>query len=172
MTKTKKEKEIIVEDLNQKMKKQTTMLFVDFAGLKVQDTFKLRRSLDQANSELKIAKKTLIQIASDKNNLDVNVKEMGGEIALVFGYEDEVAPAKTVYNFSKENKDLKILGGFLENKFQGSEKIIELAQLPSKEELLGKLVGSVSSPVTGLVRSLQYNIKGLLFALNAIKENK
>ena len=147
-------------------------MIVDFAGLEVKDTLELRKKLKEVNGELKIAKKTLIQIALDKNKLEKNIKEIDGQIALVFGYMDEIAPAKIIYNFSKENNNLKILGGFFGNEFQNAEKFIELAQLPSKEELLGKLVGSISSPLTGFVRSLQYNIKGLVFALNAIKKNK
>ncbi len=172
MAKTKEQKKKAVKKLNEKIKEQTTMLFVDFSGLKVQEGLDLRRKLEEVDGEMKVAKKTLIQIALDKNNLEKNIEEMKGEIALVFGYKDEIAPAKVIYNFTKENENLKILGGFFENEFQDREKFIELAQLPSKEELLGRLVGSISSPVKGFVRSLQYNLKGLVFALDAIKNNK
>ena len=172
MPKTKEQKRIILEGLNERVKKQTVMIIVDFTGLKVIDAFNLRKQLKEVNAELKVAKKTLIQIALKNGNLYKNIREMNGEIALVFGYQDEILPAKVVYDFSRKNENLKILGGFFENEFQGTEKYIELAKLPSKEELLGRLVGSISSPLTGFVRSLQYNIKGLVFALNAIKENK
>lgn len=172
MPKTKEQKKEILKELNQKMKDQTTMLFVDFSGLEVQDTHDFRKKLEKANGEFKVAKKTMTQIALDENKLEKNIKELEGEIGIVFGYKDEITPAKVTYEFSKENDNLKILGGFFENKFESTEKFIELAQLPSKEELLGRLVGSISSPMTGLVRSLEYNIKGLIFALNAIKKNK
>jgi len=172
MPKTKEQKKLILEELNERIKKQTIIVIVDFTGLKVPEAFDLRKRLKKVNAELKVAKKTLIQLAFKNNNLDKDIKEMNGEIALVFGYKDEILPVKTTYDFSKENENLKILGGFFENEFQNAEKFIELAKLPSKEELLGKLVGSISSPITGFVRSLQYNLKGLIFALNAIKENK
>ena len=172
MPTTKEQKKIILEGLNERVKKQTTIIIVDFTGLKAVESFALRESLKEVNAELKVAKKTLIQLALKNNNLDKNIREMSGEIGLVFGYQDEILPAKAVYDFSKKNEKLKILGGFFENKFQEAEKFIELAKLPSREELLGKLVGSISSPITGFVRSLQYNLKGLIFALNAIKENK
>ena len=172
MPTTKEQKKLILEGLNERVKKQTTIIIVDFTGLKAAESFDLRESLKKVNAELKVAKKTLIQLALKNNNLDKNIREMSGEIGLVFGYQDEILPAKVVYDFSKKNEKLKILGGFFENKFQEAEKFIELAKLPSKEELLGKLVGSISSPLTGFVRSLQYNLKGLIFALNAIKENK
>ncbi len=172
MPKTKEQKKLILEELNERIKKQTIIVIVDFTGLKVPEAFDLRKRLKKVNAELRVAKKTLIQLAFKNNNLDKNIKEMNGEIALVFGYKDEILPVKTTYDFSKENENLKILGGFFENEFQNAEKFIELAKLPSKEELLGKLVGSISSPITGFVRTLQYNLKGLIFALNAIKENK
>ena len=172
MPTTKEQKKLILEGLNERVKKQTTIIIVDFTGLKAVESFALRESLKKVNAELKVAKKTLIQLALKNNNLDKNIREINGEIALVFGYHDEILPAKTVYDFTKENENLKILGGFFENEFQNAEKFIELAKLPSKEELLGRLVGSISSPLTGFVRSLQYNLKGLIFALNAIKENK
>jgi len=172
MPTTKEQKKIIIEELSEKIKKQTTIMIVDFTGLRVPEAFDLRKKLNQVNAELKVAKKTLIQLALKNNNLDKDIKQMNGEIALVFGYQDEILPAKIVYEFSKTNENLKILGGFFGNEFQNAEKFIELAKLPSKEELLGKPVGSISSPITGFVRSLQYNLKGLIFALNAIKENK
>ncbi len=172
MPKTRKQKEKTVKELKKKMKDQTTMLIVDFSGLKVDESLQLRRKLREVDGEFKVAKKTLIQIALDENDLDKNIKELEGEIGLIFGFKDKILPAKTIYNFTKESDHLKILGGFFDNQFENKEKFIELAQLPSKEELLGRLVGSVSSPLTGLVRSLEYNIKGLVFALNAIKENK
>ena len=172
MATTKEQKKLILEGLNERIKKQTTIIIVDFTGLKAVESFDLRERLKKVGAELKVAKKTLIQLALKNNNLSKNIKEMSGEIALVFGYQDEILPAKAIYDFSKENEKLKILGGFFENEFQEAEKFIELAKLPSKEELLGKLVGSISSPITGFVRSLQYNLKGLIFALNAIKENK
>jgi len=172
MATSKEQKKLILKGLNERIKKQTTMIIVDFTGLKAVESFDLRESLKKVNAELKVAKKTLIQLALKNNNLDKDIREMSGEIGLVFGYQDEILPAKAVYDFSKKNEKLKILGGFFENKFQEKEKFIELAKLPSKEELLGKLVGSISSPITGFVRSLQYNLKGLIFALNAIKENK
>jgi len=172
MPKTKEEKKLILKELSEKIKKQTTMLLVDFTGLKVVEAFNLRKELKKAEAELKVAKKTLIQLALKDNKLDRNIKEMNGEIALVLGYNDEILPAKAIYDFSKKNKNLKILGGFFNNEYQEAGKFIELAKLPSKEELLGRLVGSISSPISGFVRSLQYNLKGLVFALNAIKEIK
>jgi large subunit ribosomal protein L10 len=172
MAKTKQQKKEILKELKTKIKNQTIMMIVDFTGLKVDEALQLRNDLREVEGELKVAKKTLIQIALEENNFKKNIKEMEGEIALVFGYGDKILPAKAIYNFTKKSDNLKILGGFFENQFEEKDKFVQLAQLPSKQELLGRLVGSVSSPISGFVRSLNYNLKGLVFALNAIKENK
>ena len=86
----------------------------------------------------------------------------------MFGYKDEISPAKAIYQFSKENPNLKILGGFFENKFREAEDFIALAQIPSKEELLARLAGSLSAPVTNFVRALEYNLKGLIYVLSKL----
>ena len=172
MAKTKEQKKKNFEELKENIKKEKIVIFVDFTELKVTDMFELRKKLKKIDGQFKVAKKTLIQLAFEESGLKVDIKKISGEIAVVFGYKDEIAPTKLVYEFSKTNPNLKILGGFFENKYKEAEDFIALAQIPSKEILLSRLVGSMSSPVTNFVRALQYNIKGLVFALKAIKELK
>jgi len=100
---------------------------------------------------------------------DFDSREFEGQLGLVLGFEDEVSAAKLSHQFAKKNANLKILGGFFENEMIGLEKVTALAQIPSREELLAKFVGSISSPISGFANVLQGNIKGLIYALNAIK---
>ncbi|XOA42968.1 MAG: 50S ribosomal protein L10 [Candidatus Nealsonbacteria bacterium] len=169
MAKTKEQKKKVFEELKENIARQKTVIFIDFTGLKVKDMFDLRKNLKKADSQLKVAKKTLIQLAFKESGLKTDVKKIKGEIALVFGYKDEISPAKAIYQFSKENPNLKILGGFFENKFREAEDFITLAQIPSKEELLARLAGSLSAPVTNFVRALEYNLKGLVYVLSKLK---
>jgi len=168
LTKTQKQK--ILEELKEKIARQKAMIFVDFTGLKVKDLSNLRKKIKMVGDEIKVAKKTLLELALKSAKLETEIKKIPGEIAVVFGYKDEVSPAKTVYQFSKENQNLKILGGFLENKFREAQDFVTLAQLPTREELLAKLVGSISAPASNFVSVLQANIKGLIYALSAIKK--
>ncbi len=165
----KAQKQKIVENLKEKIAGQKAMIFVDFTGLKVKDLSILRKKLKAANNELKVVKKTLIGLIFKKSGFEIEAKKLKGEIALIFGYGDEISPAKATYQFSQENPNLKILGGFFEKKFREGAEIITLAQLPSKEELLAKLVGSISAPISGFVNSLRYNLKGLIYLLTKIK---
>ena len=167
---TRIQKQKIIEDLKEKIAKQKVMVFVDFTGLKVKDLSNLRKKLKRVGDEIKIAKKTLLGIALKNAGIKIETKKLKGEIALIFGYKDEISPAKIVYQFSQERPNLKILGGIIENKFTEAEQVITLAQLPTKEELLAKLVSSISAPISNFVNVLQGNIKGLIYALSAIKK--
>jgi len=172
MVLTKERKKKILDQLKDKIAKQKVVIFVDFTGLKVKDIFSLRKKLKTADSQLKVAKKTLTQIAFKESGLEIDIKKLKGEIALAFGFKDEISPAKIVYQFSQENPNLKILGGMVESQkfeFLSTEQIIELAKLPTREELLERLTRSVSAPISNFVNVLEGNIKGLIYALNAIK---
>ena len=167
---TKEQKKKIVEDLKEKIARQKAIIFVDFSGLRVKDLSNLRKKLKAANSELKVTKKTLLDLVFKKTGLAIEAKKIKGEIALIFGYNDGLSLAKMIYQFSEANPNLKILGGFFEKKFREAEEIITLAQLPTREELLAKLVGTIFAPVSNLVNVLQGNIKGLIYALSGIKK--
>jgi large subunit ribosomal protein L10 len=168
LTKTQKKK--IIDSLKESIKKQKIVFFVDLKGVKVKELFDLRKRLKKTNSQLKVAKKTLLRKAFEENKIKIDTKKLEGEVAAVFGLEDEISPAKTAYQFSLGNKNLKILGGYFEGGFKGAEEIITLAQLPTKEEILSRLVGSIRSPVANIISVLQGNIKGLVHVLSEIKK--
>ncbi len=166
---TRAQKQTILQDLDKKIEKHKVIIFFDFTGLKVKDFSNLRKKIKAVGDELKVVKKTLMEIAFKKAKIEADPKKMPGEVALVFGYKDGMGPAKTIYQFSKENEHLKILGGFFEDKFRTAEDIIILAQLPSREELLAKLLGTISAPVSNFVRVLQGNIRSLAYIISQIK---
>lgn len=170
---TKEKKKKILEELKEKIEKKKAIIFLDFTGVKVKDFMEFRKKVKSVGDEVKVAKKTLINLALKEKKLDViDVKNLKGQIALVFGFKDEVLPAKIAFEFSSKNQNLKILGGILENKFFEAEKIIEIAKLPSKEELLAKLVGNISAPISNLINILQGNLRNLIFVLTQIQKVK
>jgi large subunit ribosomal protein L10 len=169
---TKAKKEEILTELKDKLSRQKSIVLVGITGLKVKDLSALRKQLRASGSELKVVKKTLAEKALKDQKIDFDKKTFKTEVGFVFGFEDEILPAKTVYKFSKTNENLKILGGFLEGLYKDGKEVVVLAQLPGKQELLAKMVGSLSSPISGFVNVLQGNIKGLVLALNAISKNK
>jgi large subunit ribosomal protein L10 len=166
----KEQKQKIIEDLKKEIERQKIMIFVNFKSLKTKDFLNLKKELKENDCLLTVAKKTLLKIAFNEQKTKIDEEKLEGQVASVFGFKDEILPAKIVYQFSKEDKNLKILGGFFEGKFKETEEIIFLAKLSSKEEVLARLVGTISTPVSNLTNVLQGNIKGLIFALSAIKK--
>jgi len=148
------------------------MIFSDYAGTSVAKMKNLRDELRKADSSYKITKKKLIELAFKNAGIGVDVKNMEGQIGVAIGKADEVSAAKVLANFSKENKNFKILEGVLEGKVISGEEVIALSKLPSREELLSKLVGSVSAPVSGFVNILAGNIRGLVTVLKGIANSK
>jgi large subunit ribosomal protein L10 len=169
---TKEQKQNIVSDLEQKIEKQKSIVFMDFTGIKVKTLAKFREVLKEQGSELKVAKKSLMEIALKNKKVELGTKQLEGEVAMVFGYDDEITPSKLVYQFSKENGQAKILGGFLENKFYQMADVIRLAQLPNKEQLLGMLVGTLNAPATNFVGVLSGNMRKLVTVLSNIRDQK
>ena len=164
----KDKKQEIVKELAEDLKQQRSLVFVSINGLKVKNLSALRRKIKESGGKLKVAKKTLMKIVFEKAGFKLP-KNLEGEIALVFGLKDEMSPIKSVYHFSKENEAMKILAGLFEGKIIGKEEILAIALLPSREELMAKLVGSIASPLSGLANVLQGNIRGLVRILSSIK---
>ena len=169
MALNKEQKKNIVEKLKQNIAKQKAVVFVAIDSLKTTELFDLRKELKQDNCLLTVAKKTLLSIAFKQSKMEFDVKGLEGELALVFGFGDEIMPAKIAYQFSRKNKNLKILGGFFENEIKTAQEMIVLAKIPSKEELLAKFIGSIKAPISGFANVLQGNIKGLIYILKQAK---
>ena len=169
MATTKAKKQQILTELKEKVAKQKATVLLSITGVKVKDLTDLRKRVKAAGGEMKVAKKNLAHLALKENQMEFEKNKHKTEVAFIFGYTDEVSPAKTVYQFSKENDKAQILGGFLGRDSKTKEEVIALAQLPSRDELLAKVVGSIYSPVSGFVTVLQGNIKGLITVLSKIK---
>ncbi len=165
------QKQQILDDLEEKFSKQKAMVFVDFSGLGVKDLTELRKKMREKDCEFKVAKKTLIQGAFKKSEPKIGekIRELQGEIALGFGYTDEVLAFKILGDFSRINGNLKLLGGLMGGEFLEANRAIVISELPTKQELLAKMVGSVSAPISGFINTLQGNIKGLIYVLAKAK---
>jgi len=169
---TKDSKKEIIKDLVDRLSRHKAIVFFDYTGLSVDKFEELRKKLREEGISCNVVKKTLIDLSLEKAGLKIpeKIKKVPGQIALVLGYEDEIIPAKILYNFAKENSEIKIVAGVIQGNYLENEAIIKLAQLPSKEELLVKLIGSISGPIYGLLNVLQGNLRKLVFVLNNIKK--
>jgi len=173
MAKTKEQKQQALKDLTDKLSQYKTVVFTDYQGLTVTESQEIRKQAKEQGAEFLVAKKTLVKLALDQAEIkDIDVKSLEGNLALIIGFEDEVAPAKIAAEYAKDHENLKLLAGIMEDKFLDLDQVMSLSKIPSKPELLAKLVGSLNSPVSGFVNVLAGNLRGLVNTLNAIKDQK
>jgi large subunit ribosomal protein L10 len=172
MPKTRQQKETDVKTYGEKLAKAKGLVFATFDGLNVNDIEALRKKCREQGIDYVVAKKTLMKRAFEHAGLEVDTQVFTKGVASVFGYDDEVAAAKIVGDFAKTHEALQPVGGILEAKFVDQATVIALSQLPSRQELLAKVVGSIQAPVSGLVGVLSATLRSLVGALTAIKESK
>lgn len=166
------QKKQIVKELSEKIAKAKTIVIADYRGITVAEDTKLRSELRKENVEYRIVKNTYTLLAAKQNGLEGLEEYLNGPTSIAFGFDDPVAPARLLVNYSKSNKKFQIKAGVLEGKVISIQKLAELANLPSREVLVAKLLGTINAPVSGLVNVLNANIRGVVVALNAIAEQK
>ena len=167
-------KAAVVEEMKEKLQSAQGAVFVGFSGLSVADVTKLRRKFREGGVEYKVVKNTLTRIAADElgfNDLDAVLE---GPTAIAYSAEDTVAPAKILKDFIKETKTeaLTVKAGIADGQVIDAAAVEALASLPSREELLAKLVGSMQAPISGLVNVLQGNIRNMVYVLDAVRAKK
>lgn len=172
MAKSKSTKQQFLTDLSGKLKSAKLVVIADYTGLKVAESEELRRNCDKENVEFLAAKKTLLKIALKEQGIDIETKDLAGSLGLAISVVDEAAPAKIIKDFAKKRQAVAFRAGILEGKLISMEILKQLADLPSKIELLAKTVATIKAPITGLVNVLVGNLRGLVNVLNAVKNNK
>ncbi len=173
MTVTREEKAEMLKGLIDQFSRSKTVIFSDYRGIKVKDLSALRRSLRKTGSEMKVAKKTLIRLAAKENKIEsLDDKAMEGSVAVTFSYEDELSGLKALFQFSKTNDKLKLLGGVINGQVVSADIVKQYAKLPSRQELLAKLVGVSQAPISGFVSLLNNVIAGFVRALKAIGDKQ
>ena len=163
-------KKLVVKDLSDRMQNAVSGVFVDYKGISVADDTKLRHDLRAAGVEYAVVKNTLARFAVNQVGYEDLVPVLEGTTALAMSSSDLVAPAKILSEFAKKNKQFTIKAGFVEGRVIDAEEIKHLAALPSKEVLISRVLGGLNAPISGFANVLNGTLRGLVIALNAIKE--
>ena len=151
---TKNQKKEILKEIGETIKKSPSIVFVNFKGLKVNDSNKFRKELRDKGVGYFVAKKTLLKKAIDELKPTGTAPELVGELAVAHG-TDSVAPAREVFGFSKKFKEnLSIIGGIFEGKYMSKEEMLGIAMIPPLEVLRGQFVNVINSPIQGFVVAL------------------
>jgi large subunit ribosomal protein L10 len=166
------EKKATVAEIKEKLVNAKGAVLADYRGLNVADATQLRRTLREAGIEFRVLRNTMTRIAAREAGIQGLDTYLEGPTAIAFGFDDLVAPAKVLTKFSKENKNLVIKAGIVEGKVVDENGVKALADLPPREVLVAKMLGSMQAPISGLVNVLQGNIRNLVFALEAVRKQK
>lgn len=167
-----KEKERIVEELQGALEGTKVAILSDYRGLNVGEMTVLRNQLRQASVNYRVVKNALIKLALKNTDLKPLIDQISGPTAVAFSYEDPISPAKILEQFGREQPKLEIKGGIVEGKLIDQAGVKRLAQIPSREVLLGWLVSVLGAGPTHLVTVLSFNLQKLLQLLNAIRLQK
>jgi large subunit ribosomal protein L10 len=167
-----KQKQIVVKEIESVIQDSAGVVFSDYRGLSVSELSELRTQLRKEDGAVKVYKNTLLSSAASNLKLDVDEAVFSGPTALAKFSEDAASGAKVLVSFSKKNDKLQIKGGVLNNKFLSVKDVKYLASLPTKPELIAKVVGGVKSPLTNLHMVLSSPLRSLVYVLNSIKDNK
>ena len=154
-------KEAKVAEIKEKLEKATSVVLSKYQGLTVEEDTVLRKNLREAGVEYKVYKNTLVTLAAKELGLEGIVEYLEGPVAIAFGYEDVTVAARVLNDFAKDHKKLELKAGIVEGVVYDTDKIKQLATIPSKEVLIAKLLGSIKSPIASFAR-----------VINAIAESK
>lgn len=160
-----------LQEIQEKVDRASALYFVDYQGLTHQQLEEARRELGDNDSEIAVLKNTLTNIALKNKNVDAS-ERLNGPHATLFAYSDPIKTAKILVDFNKKYELPVIKWGVFEGNVIEEETIRTLASIPPKEVLLAKLLGSLNSPISGLVYVLNANISKLAQVLKAIEEKK
>lgn len=161
-----------IDAIKAKAEKAQVAVVTEYKGYSVEEITNLRRALQKEGGDYMVTKNTLAKVALKGTDFEVLTESLTGPIAIAFGFEDQVKPAKAVAKFIKDTKKGVILGGALDGKLLSAKEVEELAKLPSKEELIAKILASINSPASGIVGSINAVMAQLTRAMAAVRDQK
>lgn len=172
MATTRQQKEVTLEELKDKFSRAKSVAFGQYAGMTMTQLSKMRKEMRDAGVEFKVAKKTLVKLAAKEQGLEISDDLMPGTIGFAFSYEDGIAGPRIIKKMGKEVEVLKLMGGIMEGQVLSIAQMKEIADLPSKEELLAKFVGLMRAPLQNFYGLMQSPLSSFARAVQGYAEKK
>ncbi len=148
-------KKPIVEEISASLKDAQSVVLVDYRGLTVEQDTELRKQLREANITYKVYKNTMMNFAFKGTDFESLIPYLEGPSAVAISTEDATAPARVLCKFAKTANALEVKGGVVEGVTYDAKGIEDVSKIPSREELLSKLLGSIQSPITNFARVMK-----------------
>ncbi|MCX7735906.1 MAG: 50S ribosomal protein L10 [Candidatus Kapabacteria bacterium] len=170
---TQEKKRQIVAELVEKFRKAQGFYLVDFMGMNVESAVVFRRDLKKSSMELKVAKNTLIKRAlSEIGSFNIPEAKYKGATGVIFGYDDPVAPAKVIKDQFEKNNIPSLKAAVIEGVYYDGSQLKQLASLPSKPQLIAGILGSLTSPVSGIVGSINAVLRDVAYLVEEVAKKK
>lgn len=169
---TKAFKEEKIKTISEVVSKAKVAIVSDYKGLTVAEITDLRRRLQEEKGDFAVVKNTLTKIAIKGTGFENLEEFLTGPSAIAVGFEDQVSPAKVLAKFIKEKKKTQIKGGVLDGKALSAEEVKQLSEIPSREELYAKMLGSINSPAQGIVNTVNGVARALVIAMDGVRKQK
>jgi large subunit ribosomal protein L10 len=166
------EKEAIVNEIKERLDGSAFTILLDCRGLSVDQLEDLRTRLDRSHNKLEFFKNTFIKVALEGTELQSLSEHCTGPTAVVFGDGDLAQTARLMRDYRKEHDLPEFKAGSMDHSILDVDQIVQIANLPAREVLLGQAVGTIAAPMTQLVGVLQQKLLSLLYVLKAAQENK
>ncbi len=168
---TREAKEQAVAKLGDELGRIKLAIMTDYRGLTVAEVEELRQLLREEGMTYRVTKNTLLRIATKSNPTfsELDPSKFTGPMALAMGFDDEVAPARVIFQYAKTHAALEIVGAVTsEGELLTPAQVKALASLPTRDQLIGQVVGTIAAPLTGFVGVLGANVRSIVNVLNAI----
>lgn len=156
-----------IADLQDRFSRAQLVVLADYRGLTVSSLQDFRSKIKGFDAEFRVAKNTLTRIASEQAGVEGLDAQLEGPTAILFAYGDIVAPAKALGDYARSSRILQVRAGVLNGQIIAGQDVEAIASLPPREELLGKLVGLLASPMARTVGVLSGPSRSLAYVLNA-----
>jgi large subunit ribosomal protein L10 len=168
-------KEKAVDTLSSELGRIKLAVMTDYRGLTVREIEELRTLLRSEGMTYRVTKNTLLRLATSANPAlaDVEPSSFTGPMALAMGFDDEIAPARVIFQYAKNHHALEIVGAMTgDGTMLDAAQVKALATLPTREQLLAQVVGTIAAPLSGFVGVMSGNVRSIINLLNALSEAK
>lgn len=170
---TREKKEQIIQELKDELVKSSSVVLADYKGLNAKNIAQLRNTLKEKDIKFKVYKNTLLKIAAQEAGLEDLTNNLAGCTSIAFSKEDVLLPVKLLHKYSLESAELfKLKSALLEGKLFLKEQLVRIALLPSRETLLGQMLGNMKSPISSFVYVVKSPLSGLINVLEQIRKKQ
>lgn len=166
------EKVFAAREIANLMEQSGSLILTTFAGLDSERIARLRRTIRDKSARYFVVKNRLLAIAARERGFEDLCSFLKGQVGVVFGGDDWASVLKTVTDFSKQNEELRVLGGVCENKVRTAQEMATLSSLPPKEVVAAQFLGALASPVSELVQLLSEPVRSLAFVLGCAEKRE